>query len=378
MGNGRVYWITGLANSGKTTIGTALYYDFKRQGKSATILDGDLMKQIASGSVSAGYEEADRLVRAKRYSLIAKLLADQGHWVIVCAIAMFDEIRDWNRKNIKGYIEVFVDAPEEVLRSRDRKGLFKKESYVQLPKSPDIRIINDGGMSVRDIVEQIEKLKPSYEDDYDRDRKYWNTYYQGLRGELDKPSDFAVEVNKLLRPCSHVMELGCGNGRDSLFFLSQGHNVIAIDGSDIAIDMLNEMTKSNADALFVCDDFVKCQALYQMQYDCIYSRFTFHAITEDQENELLTNAREALGAGGLLCIEARTIHDEIYGLGTKVAHNSYEYNDHFRRFIDVDCFRKKLESLGFDIKYLEEKNGFSKTKESDPVLMRCIASVTID
>lgn len=85
---GRVYWITGLHNSGKTTIGTALYYELRKTHNNLVILDGDIMKQIASGSELASYSQSDRLTRAKRYSAIAKLLADQGLWVIVCAIPL--------------------------------------------------------------------------------------------------------------------------------------------------------------------------------------------------------------------------------------------------------------------------------------------------
>jgi hypothetical protein len=148
-----------------------------------------------------------------------------------------------------------------------------------------------------------------------------------------------------------------------------------VDGSDAAIDNLNRITKENNNALFVCDDFVKCQALYQMQFDCIYSRFTLHAIKEEQEDELLFNVRGALESGGILCIEARTIHDEIYGKGKAVGHNAYEYNSHYRRFIDVEEFKNKLLHLGFKIDYIEEASGFSVTADSDPILMRCIASV---
>ena len=374
--NGRVYWITGLSNSGKTTIGTALYYDLKRKGHNVIILDGDLMKKIASGSEKANYEIHDRLVRAKRYSLMAKILADQGIWVIVCAIAMFDEIREWNRSNIKGYIEIFLNPPEAVLRKRDKKRLYDSSYFIgELPKSPDMTFSNDGSLTIRSIVEQIEQSSSLNEDNYDRDREYWNDYYEGLNGQMAEPSNFAIEVDKMLKPCSHIMELGCGNGRDSLYFLSKGHIVTAVDGSDTAIDMLNKITADDEKALFVCDDFVKCHALYQMQYDCVYSRFTLHAIAEDQEDEMLINAKEALSSGGILCIEARTIHDALYGKGKEVGDNAFEYNDHYRRFIDVNEFKKKMENMGFVFDYIEERKGFSKTKESDPMLMRAIARV---
>lgn len=375
MESGRVYWITGLSNSGKTTIGTALYYELRKRRNNVVILDGDLMKEIASGTESAAYGDRDRMVRAYRYSQMAKLLADQGIWVIVCAIAMYDEVRAWNRENIKGYIEIFLDTPDEILRERDRKGLYRKEIYVERPKRPDVTFYNDGREPVRVIVGKILSLVPEREEDYDRDRDYWNAYYRSMEKRKIEASSFAVVVERRLGKGAHILELGCGNGRDSLYFLSKGHNVIAIDGSDAAINKLSEVTANNKDALFVCDNFVKCKALYQMKYDCIYSRFTLHAITEEQENELLYNVRGALNEGGFFSIEARTIRDEIYGKGEEVAHNAFIYNEHFRRFIDVEEFRKKLERFGFEIISIEEARGFSKTENSDPVLMRCIVGV---
>ena len=54
--------------------------------------------------------------RNARYSALFKLLTDQGINVIICTIAMFDEVRDWNRSNIENYVEVFLDVDMEVLK----------------------------------------------------------------------------------------------------------------------------------------------------------------------------------------------------------------------------------------------------------------------
>ena len=128
-------------------------------------------------------------------------------------------------------------------------------------------------------------------------------------------------------------------------------------------------------AIFVCDDFVKCEALYQVMYESIYSRFTLHAINDKQEDELLRNIRSSLKSGGRLYIEARTLNDDLYGKGEKVAPNSYIYNGHFRRFIDVEVLKEKLIQLEFKIISVVEGRGFSKTFESDPVLVRLIAEI---
>ena len=50
MKKGIVYWITGLAGSGKTTIGNALYYKLRKYS-TVVLLDGDILKNIINGGV---------------------------------------------------------------------------------------------------------------------------------------------------------------------------------------------------------------------------------------------------------------------------------------------------------------------------------------
>lgn len=373
MAKGRVYWLTGLSNSGKTTIGTILYYELKKTADNVVILDGDILKDVTKGLPEKDYTKEGRIIRAKRYSTLCKLLSDQGITVVICTISMLHEIRDWNRRNIMGYIEVFIDAPKEVLIKRDKKGVYCLEPWMEFPKDPDIRLVNDGTISVKALVETIKAYKPANEDDFDRDKQYWNQYYSESRVDLSAPSPFAVAISQYLAPGKHLLELGCGNGRDSLYFLQKGLRVTAVDVSDRAVNALNKQTMENDDALFICDDFVKCQSLFQIQFDYIYSRFTLHAINEMQENELLKNIKSGLSCGGMLFVEARTTHDELFGKGKQVGRNAFIYNEHYRRFIVVDEFLQKLRQHGFEILSIEEKNGLSKTNDSDPVLMRCIA-----
>jgi 2-polyprenyl-3-methyl-5-hydroxy-6-metoxy-1,4-benzoquinol methylase len=40
-----------------------------------------------------------------------------------------------------------------------------------------------------------------------------------------------------------ILELGCGQGRDSLFFASKGLEVHAIDSTKVAIEDLNDKNK---------------------------------------------------------------------------------------------------------------------------------------
>ena len=52
------------------------------------------------------------------------MLSDQGFSVVVSVIAMFEEIFEFNRKNIKNYVEVFLDVPLDELVKRNKKKLY--------------------------------------------------------------------------------------------------------------------------------------------------------------------------------------------------------------------------------------------------------------
>ena len=94
--DGVLYWITGLSGAGKTTIGNRLYYELRKENDNVILLDGDILKKIVSDT--PGYTAEDRKKRAIKYAMLCKTLTDQGMIVICCTIAMFDEVRMWNRR----------------------------------------------------------------------------------------------------------------------------------------------------------------------------------------------------------------------------------------------------------------------------------------
>ncbi len=382
MEKGVLYWITGLSGAGKTTVGTKLYYEMRKTCSGLVILDGDILKKLVGNSL--GYSSKERLKRASYYSEMCKMLTDQGITVIICTIAMYDSVREWNRRNIEKYVEIYLKVDRGVLIKRDKKGLYSRQRLgeiseiagldidVEYPKTPDLVIENDGSVSVRECVERIMAYPVKQKDTFRRDVDYWNSYYAKKLTEVQSPSDFARTVISYLEPGKSLIDLGCGNGRDSIYFLNHHLNVTGIDVSEEAISQLNQLKLKNGN--FVCDDFVSSKALYQVQYDYIYSRWTMHAISEQQEDELLGNARDALKEGGLFLIEARSVRDSLYGKGTCVGKHAFIYNSHFRRFMEKEVFARKLENHGFRVISVEEGENFSKTETSNPMLVRIVAS----
>ncbi len=154
----RVYWLTGLSGAGKTTIGRLWYERLKASGKAVVFLDGDELRQVFGGRL--GYTAEERRKAAMNYARLCALLSKQGLTVVCCTISMFDSVRAWNRENIPGYFEVYIQASMETLRRRDQKGLYSTgrqdvagvDFQVELPKKPDLILNNDGQETPQDLV----------------------------------------------------------------------------------------------------------------------------------------------------------------------------------------------------------------------------------
>ena len=117
-----VIWITGLSGAGETTIGHAVFCELFARYPNTVFLDGDAMRVIVGDEL--GHTKAERLTNAFRMSRMCQYLVNQGHNVVCSTMSLFPEIWDWNRKNIAGYVEIYLRASNEALVARDTKGVY--------------------------------------------------------------------------------------------------------------------------------------------------------------------------------------------------------------------------------------------------------------
>jgi len=119
-----VVWIIGLSGSGKTTLANEIVANTNMESKNTILLDGDLIREIFGNDL--GYSMEERLLNAHRICQLGKFLDDQGINVVCSILSIFPETREWNRKNVRDYYEVFIDVPIEMLVERDSKGIYGK------------------------------------------------------------------------------------------------------------------------------------------------------------------------------------------------------------------------------------------------------------
>lgn len=373
---GTVYFFTGLSGAGKTTLGGLFYRRLKNTKPNAVYLDGDEMR-LAFGE-DIGYTHEERLRWAGRIFRVCKMLSDQGIDVVCCSIAMYESVRAWNREHITHYKEIYVRVKKETLLARNQKGLYTAAHNVvgidlpfDEPQHPDLVIQNDGAQTPLALVEKIEQqLYPRIVQDPIDNTDYWNQYYQNKICSTE-PSPFAKYVSTLVDAGKTMVDLGCGNGRDTIYFAGRGMKMTAIDLSDSAISILKQQSIPNTE--FICADFVNQPDPHGNGYDYAYSRFTIHSINQTQERILLRSIFGALRHGGKFFIEVRSIHDPLFGRGEALERNACFYDNHYRRFIVLDELKTGLQEFGFQIEYAQEKTGFAPYGNDDPPVIRIVA-----
>lgn len=199
---------------------------------------------------------------------------------------------------------------------------------------------------------------------------YWNSYY-AKSNKNTEPSQFARFVASRFPDRLNIIDVGCGNGRDSFFFASQGHCVIGVDASENAIEVCNLHGEPYRDRCQFSkfdvgrEDLAKFLLGRRFAPDesLIYARFFLHAISQETEEQFLAAIAGLIDRGARLCLEFRTIDD----VGT------YKVElDHFRRFIDPGVVESRCVELGMRPEFYCCGNGLALYGDEDPVVARMI------
>lgn len=168
---GVTIWFTGLSASGKSTIACALEQHLLHLNKFCYRLDGDNVRFGLNKDL--GFDEKSRNENIRRIGEVAKLFADS---CCICCTAFISPYRadrtvarELHEKGGLPFVEVFIDAPLEVVEQRDPKGLYKKarageikeftgiSAPYEAPESPDLHIRTD-----QHNVEESVKLITEY------------------------------------------------------------------------------------------------------------------------------------------------------------------------------------------------------------------------
>jgi cyclopropane fatty-acyl-phospholipid synthase-like methyltransferase len=188
--------------------------------------------------------------------------------------------------------------------------------------------------------------------------KIWDRVYSNDSAFFgEEPSDFAQKCYSDFKryDVKTLLELGCGQGRDSIFFASNGLNVHAIDSSKVAIENINQKIKEKKIALHLSHFEVRQDLPFDSNYfDALYSHMFYNMrFTDEELSYLFKESSRVLKNNGLLYFSVRSDKDVFYNKGKKIGGNIYEINGFQIRFF-TEIQIKSFLSDYFEIKNIEE------------------------
>lgn len=202
-------------------------------------------------------------------------------------------------------------------------------------------------------------------------KSHWDTYYQDQK-DIQPPSQFAAFIAAEYAKGSQIFDIGCGNGRDTLFFSQYATNIVGVDGSDSAVHAANnQAVRRSLPVRFIkaqIEDPAFPNSLKEHKLIgtplILYSRFFIHAITDDQQNEFFKASNIVCeNPGDIMALEFRTLRDRDLPKVTSA---------HFRRYVDPISIIDIGLKLGFTVDYFVEGFGYAKYKNDDAYVARII------
>jgi cyclopropane fatty-acyl-phospholipid synthase-like methyltransferase len=114
------------------------------------------------------------------------------------------------------------------------------------------------------------------------------------------------QFEKYLKKGDRILDLGCGSGRDSLYFISKGYEVVAVDYSE-------ELTKMASDLL---DREVMMLDMREMnfcdEFDGIWACASILHISRDEIEKVMANCESALKQGGIFYLSFKYGNKEAF------------------------------------------------------------------
>jgi SAM-dependent methyltransferase len=190
-------------------------------------------------------------------------------------------------------------------------------------------------------------------------REHWERAFSSKPAMFGEEASYPAHVAADLfrrEGKNRILELGGGQGRDSLFFARNGLDVTVLDYSAAGLRELEDKARNLHVAqriTAVCHDVRKPLPFAEASFDAVYSHMLFcMALTTAELLALSGEIRRILKPDGLNLFTVRTKQDAHFGTGIHRGEDMYEVGGFIVHFFD----RAKVEQLatGYEMAGIEE------------------------
>jgi tellurite methyltransferase len=210
---------------------------------------------------------------------------------------------------------------------------------------PDTLLLSTLAKSLNTSVDKLfgydalHKDSSYYEEEYQKDEYFWGV----------QPSAMCLKVLELMPPIRplKLLDIGCGEGKDAVFFARCGYDVSAFDISDAGLDKLKRLAES---ARVNIRAFKANLWDYRLgdDYDILFSSGVLHYIKPELRDEIISDYKSHVRDGGLVSFHVfvkkpfiapppeKESHSYLWRSGQLFTHFHDWYIEHCTEYV-FDC-----------------------------------------
>ena len=176
---------------------------------------------------------------------------------------------------------------------------------------------------------------------------YWSDMYSRPNVFGTGPTKLAKMANDLIydKSIQNILEIGCGQGRDSIFFSEKGYSIETFDISENAITFVNKTKKSfnlkNLNA--IVHDVTEPFSYSNNFFDFVYSNLALQFFDIDSLEKIFDNIYRVMNDEATILFSTKKKGDKYYDFGTKISEDAYEHKGIIRYFYDKSVLEHMLE-----------------------------------
>lgn len=148
-----------------------------------------------------------------------------------------------------------------------------------------------------------------------------------------------------------ILDLGAGDGKDSLFFASKGYDVTALDFSKSGLDRLKSFEEA-ANIHTIQMDISQLE-LAPESFDAIYANLSLHYFDDFTTKKIFHDIFLILKPGSYIMVRCKSTKDALYGKGEEIGKDMFVDNGKPRHFFTVAYLKEVLNE--FKLLSIEEK-----------------------
>lgn len=171
----------------------------------------------------------------------------------------------------------------------------------------------------------------------------WDSKWSKLDSKLSA-TNYSKRVYQFLKNKNtrYLLDLGSGDGKDSLYFSKKGIQVTSVDFSKEAMKKLTKIIdEKNIHNIKTIVADIKNLNLND-KFDVIYANLSLHYFDDKTTTKIFSNLLQLLNQNGYLFVRCKSVEDPLYGIGDEIEKNVFNYKGKIQHLFSKDYLQEKL------------------------------------